>query len=180
MIEDEAISPLGDAVTLRAWFMRLLQRSTINPGGCWVWNGTVSPKGYGMTSYNGQNVFIHRKVYEVVHCVLLTTEQFACHDCDIRACWNPGHLFLGDAAANNNDCAGKGRHHNTVKTECKFGHAYTEKNTVWKTGPKGNRMRGCKTCIDIGHRKESYIQWRREYQRKRRAEKRAQKQTVSL
>jgi hypothetical protein len=169
------VSALGTSEQLVDLISRLVSRSTLTPGECWIWHGWTNHKGYGQTSYHGQNVFIHRKIYELMHGVLLTTEQFVCHTCDQRSCWNPAHLFLGDAKVNNNDCAAKGRHHNATKVRCKYGHDYTEENTVWKTGKAGNRMRGCKTCIDIGHRKESYIQWRREYQRRRRAEKRAKK-----
>jgi hypothetical protein len=164
----------------QAFLMRLLRKSTMKPGGCWIWNGWTNHKGYGQTSYEGYNVFIHRKVFELAHCRLLKTEEFVCHTCDTRRCWNPAHLFVGDAKTNNNDCASKGRHHNAVKTHCKFGHEYTEDNIVWKIGEKGNRMRGCKTCIAIGHRKESYLNWRREYQKRRRAEERGAKQETSV
>lgn len=168
----DGVSLDADPAYFQEWLTRVISRSTMNVGGCWVWNGFVSWKGYGQTSWKGRNITLHRKIYELTHCLLLKTEEFVCHTCDERKCWNPAHLFVGDAKANNNDCAGKGRHHNSVKTHCKYGHLYDEANTVWKVGKEGNRMRGCKTCIDIGHRKESYINWRREYQKQRRAAKR--------
>ena len=44
--------PLGNPKYLGGWFVRLLRKSTLNPGGCWVWNGWTNHKGYGQTSYN--------------------------------------------------------------------------------------------------------------------------------
>lgn len=170
---NQTSDPVSMDTDLAAWFNRVMARSTMTPYGCWIWTGWRNHKGYGYTSFEGQNVAVHRKVFELTRGVLLTPEQFACHTCDERRCWNPGHLFLGDAEANNNDCADKGRHHNSVKTHCKFGHLYDEANTGYKTLPSGSIARVCKACVDIGHRKESYIQWRRDYQRRRRAEKRA-------
>jgi len=162
-----------DAPYLAKWFARAMARSVIGEGGCWIWAGPLHTKGYGYTSWHGQNVAIHRKMFEISRGVLLTTEQFACHTCDNRACWNPTHLFLGDAEANNNDCAGKGRHHNTVKTHCKYGHEYSPENTELRTLATGSVTRVCLTCRDLYHRREKYVEWRRAYQKRRRAQKRA-------
>lgn len=171
---------MNETIDLTAWFARVMARSTLTPYGCWVWNGSTNEKGYGCTSFDGMNVAIHRKVFELTRGVLLTPDQFACHSCDERRCWNPGHLFQGDAEANNNDCADKGRHHNTVKTHCKFGHPYDEANTSRRVLPTGSIARTCLTCEDIRMRSERYKNWRREYQRRRRAEKRAQKQGTTV
>jgi hypothetical protein len=167
--------PLGDdSEYFKRWFANVLAKSTMNVGGCWVWTGMVSSKGYGMTSWNTKPVCIHRRIYEVSHSRLLATEEFVCHTCDERRCWNPAHLFVGDAEANNNDCAAKGRHHNTVKTHCKWGHSYEEHGYTKLVGA-GTPARGCKLCDKIRNRSEKYVSWRREYQRRRRAEKRGAK-----
>lgn len=174
------LSKEGESKRFHDWLVRVMARSIMNPFGCWIWTGHVSHKGYGQTSWDGTNVFIHRKMYEFTHGVLLVTEQFVCHSCDERRCWNPGHLFLGDAGANNNDCAEKGRHHNSVKTHCKFGHEYTPDNTSLRTLPTGSIARTCLTCEALRLRSDKYKNWRREYQRRRRAEKRAATQSGAI
>lgn len=167
-----------DRAYLKGWMARVTERSTMEVGGCWIWEGHTNHKGYGYTSWQGQNVAIHRKIYEAMHGVLLIEEQFVCHTCDERRCWNPAHLFLGDAKANNNDCARKARHHNTVKTHCKFGHPYDEKNTERRMLPTGSIARTCLTCEALRLKTERYKAWRRQYQRQRREKQKLARSTA--
>lgn len=57
---------------------------------------------------------IHRIVYELIHNVKLSKEQFVCHKCNNPECINPKHLFLGDAKINRNDCKQKQRDKNSI------------------------------------------------------------------
>lgn len=125
------------------WFARLKAKSIVTADGCWVWQGHVDHKGYGSTSYRGVTTRIHRKGYLLLRPGMQLQEgQLICHRCDVRRCWNDDHLFVGTAKDNNNDCAAKGRHHNAVKTHCKFGHEYTPENTY--ICPDG--LRNCRAC----------------------------------
>lgn len=56
----------------------------------------------------------------------------------------------------------------------KRGHEFTFENTYLKITPT-TVMRACKLCHDIIHKKPEYIAWRREYQRKRRAQMKAKR-----
>lgn len=132
------------------WIQKLFARIDVAPNGCWLWKGFKHPKGYGQIFHRDYgNINLQRIVYMIANGVKLTSEQLVCHHCDVRHCCNPEHLFVGTAKDNNNDCARKGRHHNTVKTHCPRGHAYDALNTY--VTPRG--LRNCRTCSRERQRK---------------------------
>ena len=83
----------------------------MGPEECWLWQARINPNGYGQ--FNPQRgvspCSAHRFVFQLVNNVDLSSEEFVCHTCDIRACCNPAHLFLGDAKSNTLDMIKKGR-----------------------------------------------------------------------
>lgn len=171
--------PLTDEHVRDQWIARIRAKCIVTDNGCWYWPGHVTTKGYGQTTYPGRgNVMIHRQMYKLVEKVQLATAQFVCHSCDVRACCNPAHLFLGTAKVNNRDCGNKGRHHNGVKTECKRGHAFTPENTSLKITAT-TVMRVCRECMRL----KSRIEWENgkavARQRRYRAKLRAQKMGAS-
>lgn len=75
---------------------------------CWLWTGKPNAKGYGRFTVNYKTVMAHVASYVFAFgsipdglCVL--------HRCDVPACVNPAHLFVGTRTVNNADMRAKGR-----------------------------------------------------------------------
>ena len=79
-----------------------------NPKGCWIWNGSRIPRGYGQIHCNGRSQLAHRVSWEL-HYGPIPIGVLVLHHCDNRPCVRPGHLFLGNGAANIADMIQKGR-----------------------------------------------------------------------
>ena len=73
-------------------------------GACWLWIAGKDYGGYG----SFQHKRAHRLSYEM-HVGPIPKGMFVCHSCDVPACINPAHLFLGTARDNVRDMIAKGR-----------------------------------------------------------------------
>lgn len=114
--------------------------------GCWLWNAHTLPNGYGQIgNFFGKKrvtLLAHRASW-AVHFGEIPVKEQVLHRCDVKACINPQHLFLGSQKENMRDMWSKNRQAGQFKKQayCKNGHLLTEDNTY-----KSKKYRQCKTC----------------------------------
>ena len=80
---------------------------------CWLWTACTDKKGYGWIGLGGHiapRIYAHRLSWEIHHGKPIPMGLFVLHKCDIPACVNPDHLFLGTKSDNTKDMVSKGRH----------------------------------------------------------------------
>lgn len=96
----EDLRPLRTAAAMNAWTVHTLD--TADRSDCWLeWPWSSDKSDYPMTTTpDGKRIHLSR------HVVLLETGSlpvYACHGCDTPPCWNPDHLYAGDAMTNAHD-----------------------------------------------------------------------------
>ncbi len=121
--------------------------------GCWLWTGSGNQRGYGLFFVNRKCISTHRASW-VIHNGEIPKKMHVLHKCDVPACVNPQHLFIGTHQDNMRDMMEKRKagiyvpKHIKVynkKTHCRHGHLYDEKNTIITPSTRGRRL--CKSCV---------------------------------
>jgi Autographiviridae endonuclease len=75
---------------------------------CLIWPKCKTTGGYGHRWLNGRMVYAHRAAWEEANGPIPAGME-VCHQCDVRACIEITHLFLGTHRDNMRDAKLKGR-----------------------------------------------------------------------
>lgn len=114
----------------------------ITDTGCWLWTGSIHPKGYGLYSRRNRTFMAHRYAFESYHDVRLSQTTDVHHLCRTKRCISPLHTT--DVPHNNHPDSASGG--NLTKTHCVNGHKFSEQNTYLRTRTNGKQHRMCKAC----------------------------------
>ena len=118
--------------------------------GCWIWIGATAHKGYGTIRSDikpFKPMGAHRASW-ILHNGPIGDGLHVLHKCDIAACVNPKHLFLGTHKENMKDMILKNRGRGSIEY-CKRGHEFNIHNTHIYKRLDGISQRICRKCENI-------------------------------
>jgi len=125
-------------------------RSTIDAqSGCWLWSGKLFNKGYGricrlaVSKWCGgrtRNVLAHRASYRAFRGEI-ADGLLVCHKCDVPACVNPDHLFVGTVLDNTTDSIRKGRRPSVCTHDLSMPGSKVRNGSC-----RGRQKMGCRQC----------------------------------
>ena len=110
--------------------------------GCWIWLGKVNTGGYGYIYSpidQGQHR-MHRASYET-YIGPVPEGLYVCHQCDIKSCINPSHLYAGTPGDNTRDLFARQGSSFMMQEYCRREHALVSSNIYL-----GTRGRQCLMC----------------------------------
>lgn len=129
---------------------RIKRKLVPGPGGCHLWTGWKTIKGYGETCFHKKNVRCHRIMWEATHGPI-PKGLLVCHTCDVPACCNVKHMWLGTVWQNGQDAKLKQRCKYQKIDKCVHGHPLTGPNAR----PTKLGWRQCRICARAAQRKRS-------------------------
>jgi hypothetical protein len=128
-------------------FLNKHHRGIDDARGCWIWRGAPTAQGrFGRASIGPRDdiliIYAHRLSFMIY--VGDPGDQHVLHRCGRSLCFNPEHLFLGDAGIKVRATVARGRHRNqnTGIAHCRHGHPLTGNNVRLEAG----RFRRCLAC----------------------------------
>ncbi len=87
---------------------RLAANSTVSADNCFLWEGYCE-QGHGRIGVKGKLYWVHRLAWELLRGPI-PEGKWVLHKCIGHGnCWNPEHLYLGDAITNTQDRMDQGR-----------------------------------------------------------------------
>lgn len=78
---------------------------------CWLWVA-AKRNGYGVLGRGKRGeplVYAHRLSYQIHNNSIIPHGKEICHACDVRACVNPHHIYLGTRSDNMRDAWERGK-----------------------------------------------------------------------
>jgi hypothetical protein len=121
--------------------------------GCFLWGGSLNNQGYGQLRMSKTVLKSATHVAMELAGSPVPMGLFVLHRCDVPACVNPDHLFIGSQKDNIADCIAKGRHSKPPISKpgrwrpavCRRGHPLSGDNVYF---PADQRPR-CVACRSI-------------------------------
>lgn len=108
--------------------------------GCWLWLGAYDRDGYGRLQVGpGSPKAAHRASWEAFNGTI-PHGLYVLHRCDLPACVNPDHLWLGTHSDNMRDCSAKGRLRRPQATRAIVGATYIARTNRWQAQFSGQYL----------------------------------------